>query len=181
MDTNRFAGPVWSLFRAVSGLLFLLHGLASVLGLFGGHRGSGDEASGRAFHARHRHRHRSYHRDAQPEDRGGRVGPALSAPGSQESQGWRLAYRSPGLLDWGCHKGHIAETESLGQRPLLARHYFASSMTPYVEYWGKAMIPPSTWGFPILHACPCSRDVMEKFEYPHHDPLVVGHLVVWRE
>jgi putative oxidoreductase len=41
MDTNRFAAPVWSLFRIVMGLLFALHGTTSVLGLFGGSRGSG--------------------------------------------------------------------------------------------------------------------------------------------
>jgi putative oxidoreductase len=32
---------VLSLFRAVVGLLFLFHGLASLFGLFGGHRGTG--------------------------------------------------------------------------------------------------------------------------------------------
>jgi putative oxidoreductase len=41
MDTNRFAGPVWSLFRFVTGLIFSFSGAASVLGLFGGSRGSG--------------------------------------------------------------------------------------------------------------------------------------------
>jgi putative oxidoreductase len=41
MDTNRLTGPVWSLFRIVMGLLFTLHGTTSVLGLFGGSRGSG--------------------------------------------------------------------------------------------------------------------------------------------
>lgn len=42
MDVNRLAGPVWSLFRIVMGLLFALHGTTSVLGLFGGSRGSGN-------------------------------------------------------------------------------------------------------------------------------------------
>lgn len=41
MSSQRFTGPVWSLFRIVVGLLFLCHGLAGVFGLFGGHRGSG--------------------------------------------------------------------------------------------------------------------------------------------
>jgi putative oxidoreductase len=41
MDSNRLTGPVWSLFRIVMGLLFTLHGATSVLGLFGGNRGSG--------------------------------------------------------------------------------------------------------------------------------------------
>jgi putative oxidoreductase len=41
MDTNRLTGPVWSFFRIVMGLLFTLHGATSVLGLFGGSRGSG--------------------------------------------------------------------------------------------------------------------------------------------
>ncbi|GAA2473560.1 DoxX family protein [Winogradskya humida] len=41
MDTHRFAAPVWSVFRIVIGLLFSLHGAASVLGLFGGAQGSG--------------------------------------------------------------------------------------------------------------------------------------------
>jgi putative oxidoreductase len=41
MGTSRFAGPVWSLFRMVVGLLFSMHGMATVLGLFGGARGSG--------------------------------------------------------------------------------------------------------------------------------------------
>ena len=42
MDINRFAAPVWSVFRAVIGLLFSLHGLASLFGLFGGVRGTGN-------------------------------------------------------------------------------------------------------------------------------------------
>jgi putative oxidoreductase len=41
MDTHRFAAPVWSVFRVVIGLLFSLHGAASVLGVFGGNQGSG--------------------------------------------------------------------------------------------------------------------------------------------
>lgn len=42
MDTHRLTGPVWSLFRLVTGLLFTLHGASTVLGLFGGSRGSGE-------------------------------------------------------------------------------------------------------------------------------------------
>lgn len=41
MATNRFATPVWSAFRVVVGLLFLCHGLATVFGVLGGNRGSG--------------------------------------------------------------------------------------------------------------------------------------------
>jgi putative oxidoreductase len=41
MFSNRFAGPVWSVFRAVVGLLFLCHGLASIFGLLGGSKGTG--------------------------------------------------------------------------------------------------------------------------------------------
>ncbi|WP_067504985.1 DoxX family protein [Actinoplanes sp. TFC3] len=41
MDTHRFAAPVWSVFRIVIGLLFSLHGAASVLGLFGGNPQTG--------------------------------------------------------------------------------------------------------------------------------------------
>jgi putative oxidoreductase len=41
MDTNRFAGPVWSVFRLVIGLIFSLYGAGTVLGLFGGNQGSG--------------------------------------------------------------------------------------------------------------------------------------------
>ena len=41
MSSHRFAAPMWSLFRIVVGLLFLCHGLASVFGLLGGNRGSG--------------------------------------------------------------------------------------------------------------------------------------------
>jgi putative oxidoreductase len=40
--SSKFSGPVWSLFRMVVGLLFACHGAASVLGLFGGHLGSGE-------------------------------------------------------------------------------------------------------------------------------------------
>jgi putative oxidoreductase len=36
MDTHRFSGPFWSLFRMVIGLLFTFHGARTVLGLFGG-------------------------------------------------------------------------------------------------------------------------------------------------
>ncbi|GAA0549171.1 DoxX family protein [Paractinoplanes ferrugineus] len=42
MDTQKLAGPVWSLFRIVVGLLFTLHGAATVLGLFGGNQGKGE-------------------------------------------------------------------------------------------------------------------------------------------
>lgn len=42
MSFDRFSGPVWSVYRIVVGLLFLCHGAAGVLGLFGGHRGSGE-------------------------------------------------------------------------------------------------------------------------------------------
>jgi putative oxidoreductase len=41
MASPRFAEPVWSLFRIVVGLLFLCHGLATVFGVLGGSRGSG--------------------------------------------------------------------------------------------------------------------------------------------
>lgn len=44
MDTPRFAGPVWSVFRIVIGLLFSFHGAASIFGLFGGAGGSGSAA-----------------------------------------------------------------------------------------------------------------------------------------
>jgi putative oxidoreductase len=41
MSSPRFAPAMWSAFRIVVGLLFLCHGLASVFGLLGGNRGSG--------------------------------------------------------------------------------------------------------------------------------------------
>lgn len=41
MASPRLAEPVWSMFRIVVGLLFLCHGLASVFGVLGGNRGSG--------------------------------------------------------------------------------------------------------------------------------------------
>ena len=41
MPSHRFAAPLWSVFRIVVGLLFLCHGLASVFGVLGGNRGSG--------------------------------------------------------------------------------------------------------------------------------------------
>ncbi|MEV7969525.1 DoxX family protein [Sphaerisporangium sp. NPDC088356] len=41
MNVDRFGGPALSLFRVVTGLLFLCHGLASVFGVFGGSRGTG--------------------------------------------------------------------------------------------------------------------------------------------
>lgn len=44
MDTHRFSGPFWSVFRIVIGLLFTFHGARTVLGLFGGVEGSGDPA-----------------------------------------------------------------------------------------------------------------------------------------
>ena len=42
MFTHRLAGIVWPLFRIVLGLLFACHGLATVFGLLGGSRGSGE-------------------------------------------------------------------------------------------------------------------------------------------
>src|SRR5687768_15246643 len=42
MFTPRLAGIVWPLFRIVLGLLFACHGLATVFGLLGGARGSGE-------------------------------------------------------------------------------------------------------------------------------------------
>ena len=44
MAHKRLTGPVWSLFRAVVGLLFTLHGASTVFGVFGGNRGSGHAA-----------------------------------------------------------------------------------------------------------------------------------------
>ena len=41
MFPHRLAAPMWSLFRIVVGLLFACHGLASVFGVLGGNRGSG--------------------------------------------------------------------------------------------------------------------------------------------
>ncbi|GGL28978.1 DoxX family protein [Planomonospora parontospora] len=41
MRLDRLRGPVLSLFRAVTGLLFLFHGLASIFGVLGGNRGTG--------------------------------------------------------------------------------------------------------------------------------------------
>ena len=41
MFPHRFAAPVWSLFRIVAGLLFACHGLATVFGVLGGNRGTG--------------------------------------------------------------------------------------------------------------------------------------------
>jgi putative oxidoreductase len=41
VSINRLAGPVLSLFRIVIGLLFTLRGIASIFGVLGGHRGSG--------------------------------------------------------------------------------------------------------------------------------------------
>ncbi|MEU4771431.1 DoxX family protein [Micromonospora sp. NPDC023644] len=42
MFADRIGGPALSLFRAVVGLLFLCHGLASLLGILGGNRGTGE-------------------------------------------------------------------------------------------------------------------------------------------
>ncbi|MFY1596762.1 DoxX family protein [Micromonospora sp. WMMD737] len=42
MLADRIGGPALSLFRAVVGLLFLCHGLASLLGILGGSRGTGE-------------------------------------------------------------------------------------------------------------------------------------------
>ncbi|WP_326642221.1 DoxX family protein [Streptosporangium sp. NBC_01755] len=41
MQISRFNGPVLSLFRIVTSLLFLCHGLASMFGVFGGNHGTG--------------------------------------------------------------------------------------------------------------------------------------------
>ncbi|MFG3705702.1 DoxX family protein [Micromonospora sp. NPDC047670] len=42
MLADRLGGPALSLFRAVVGLLFLCHGLASLFGILGGNRGTGE-------------------------------------------------------------------------------------------------------------------------------------------
>ncbi|MEH0969672.1 DoxX family protein [Micromonospora sp. CPCC 205546] len=42
MLADRIGGPALSLFRVVVGLLFLCHGLASLLGILGGNRGTGE-------------------------------------------------------------------------------------------------------------------------------------------
>jgi putative oxidoreductase len=42
VTSTRFAAPVWSVFRIVIGLLFACHGLASVFGVLGGNRGTGE-------------------------------------------------------------------------------------------------------------------------------------------
>jgi putative oxidoreductase len=42
LESSRFSAIVWPLFRVVVGLLFACHGLASLFGLFGGNRGSGE-------------------------------------------------------------------------------------------------------------------------------------------
>lgn len=41
MKSERLNGPVLSLFRMVIGFLFLLHGMASIFGVFGGNIGTG--------------------------------------------------------------------------------------------------------------------------------------------
>jgi putative oxidoreductase len=38
---DRLGEPVYALFRMVAGFLFMLHGVASLFGVLGGHRGSG--------------------------------------------------------------------------------------------------------------------------------------------
>lgn len=42
MHANRFTEVIATLFRIVIGLLFAIHGAASVFGVFGGNRGSGE-------------------------------------------------------------------------------------------------------------------------------------------
>ncbi len=42
MKLDQFSAPVLSLFRMVTGLLFFFHGLASIFGLLGGARGTGE-------------------------------------------------------------------------------------------------------------------------------------------
>ncbi|MDO3705168.1 DoxX family protein [Micromonospora sp. C28SCA-DRY-2] len=42
MRPEQIVGPAVSLFRAVIGLLFLCHGLASLFGVLGGNRGTGE-------------------------------------------------------------------------------------------------------------------------------------------
>jgi putative oxidoreductase len=42
VTSTRLTGPVWSVFRIVIGLLFCCHGLASVFGVLGGNRGTGE-------------------------------------------------------------------------------------------------------------------------------------------
>ncbi|MEU4534129.1 DoxX family protein [Streptosporangium sp. NPDC023825] len=41
MNIDRFGGPVLSLFRMVTGFLFLCHGVASMFGVFGGNPATG--------------------------------------------------------------------------------------------------------------------------------------------
>ena len=41
MTMDRISGPVLSLFRIVTGLLFVCHGVASIFGVLGGNRGTG--------------------------------------------------------------------------------------------------------------------------------------------
>ena len=45
MRRTHLGEAVWSLFRAVIGLLFALHGASTVFGVFGGNRGSGHAAT----------------------------------------------------------------------------------------------------------------------------------------
>lgn len=42
MKLDQISGPVLSLFRLVTGLLFLCHGAASLFGVLGGNRGTGE-------------------------------------------------------------------------------------------------------------------------------------------
>jgi putative oxidoreductase len=42
MELGRFARIVWPLFRVVIGLLFACHGVASLFGVLGGNRGTGE-------------------------------------------------------------------------------------------------------------------------------------------
>ncbi|MBB4935629.1 putative oxidoreductase [Lipingzhangella halophila] len=41
MNLDQLRGPVFSLFRMVTGLLFLLHGVSSLFGVLGGNQGTG--------------------------------------------------------------------------------------------------------------------------------------------
>lgn len=41
MKTDQIRGPVLSLFRIVTGLLFVCHGVATIFGVLGGNRGTG--------------------------------------------------------------------------------------------------------------------------------------------
>lgn len=43
-DFDRFHGPTLSLFRIVTGLMFTTHGMATMFGIWGGNRGTGQAA-----------------------------------------------------------------------------------------------------------------------------------------